>query len=62
MANNTLKYRDIDLKQRSEKRESWNKPLVWPLSLVVLALLLLLLPAVWVYRHKKYKKPEIAQV
>jgi hypothetical protein len=30
--------------------------MVWPLSVAILVIGLMLLPAVWVYRKKKYKK------
>lgn len=59
MANNTLKYRDIDVELRTQMRQQWNKPLFWPLVGVAIILFVLLLPAALVYRSKKYRKPEI---
>jgi ABC-type transport system substrate-binding protein len=56
MANNTLKYRSLDTQLRTQKRDEWNPPMVWPLSVAILVIGLMLLPAVWVYRKKKYKK------
>ena len=45
MANNTLKYKRIDPELRAEKIHAWNRPLLWPLLLLVLPPLLLILPA-----------------
>ena len=38
MANNNLKYLRIDAVQRDELRKKWNRPLLWPLWLVGIAL------------------------
>ena len=35
MARNTLKYKTIDVNQRNHARKLWNKPIVWPVLLVV---------------------------
>ncbi len=51
MARNTLKYRRIDAERRAELRAAWNRPVVWPLLLVLALLVLALLPAVWGYRR-----------
>ena len=56
MANNTIKYRRIDAQQRIELQQSWNKPILWPLSVLLLALVLLLLPAWLMYLRKKHAK------
>lgn len=57
MANNTLKYRRLDTELRQELQTKWNQPLLWPLLLVLLVLVVMVLPAALLYRHKKYKKP-----
>lgn len=51
MANNTLKYRSLDAKERHQKQTEWNQPIVWPLILVVLLLIVSLYPL-----SKAYKK------
>lgn len=51
LANNTTKYRRIDIEQRVEKQESWNKPVVWPLIVAFLLLILSIWPL-----YKAYKK------
>lgn len=62
MANNTLKYRRLDTELRQELQDEWNRPTVWPLLLLLVAILLVILPAVMVYRHKKHKKHSIPAV
>ena len=42
----TLKYLRIDAGQRSESRQAWNKPVVWPLWVCVAVLILGTIPAV----------------
>ena len=54
MANNTLKYRRIDPELRARKRDAWNAPVLWPLSLVFLLIVLSILPAYLGYkRHEQ---------
>jgi ABC-type transport system substrate-binding protein len=60
MANNTLKYRALDTATREKMREKWNKPLIWPLFALSGLIILMLLPAAWVYRRKKYKKMSVS--
>lgn len=60
MANNTLKYRRLDTELRQERQTKWNQPLLWPLLLVFLLLVLMVMPAALLYRHKKHKKHEIS--
>jgi len=56
MANNTLKYRKILPQQRQKLQQQWNQPILWPLGLVVIALIILLLPAWLLYQRKKHIK------
>ncbi|MGD8843485.1 MAG: ABC transporter substrate-binding protein, partial [Gammaproteobacteria bacterium] len=51
MANNTLKYRRIDPQLREQRRRAWNRPVLWPLGLLFLALVLVIVPAVIAYRR-----------
>ena len=53
MANNSLKYLRIDPDLREQKREEWNKPVLWPLALALLILLAVLLPAWIAYRQRE---------
>ncbi len=55
MANNTLKYKRIEPKLRTEKRAEWNKPVWWPIALIVLMIVVILLPAIISYRRKEMK-------
>jgi len=56
MANNTIKYRRVDAQQRQKLQQQWNRPILWPLGLVIIALILLLLPAWLLYQRKKHIK------
>jgi len=63
MANNSLKYKRIDPQLREVKRKEWNKPIIWPVWLILLALIVATLPAVFVYWRKEhqplYRKGEV---
>jgi hypothetical protein len=54
MAHNTLMYKRIDPQLRVQKRREWNKPVLWPIILVLLLLLGGLIPAVISYRRKEH--------
>lgn len=56
MANNTMKYRRIEPEKRFELQQVWNRPLLWPLVILFLIVILLILPASWVYFRKNHKK------
>ena len=53
MANNTLKYKKIDAKLRAEKRAEWNKPVTWPVWVLLGVLVVSILPAVRSYRRRE---------
>ena len=53
MAHNTIKYQKIDAVLRQQKRQEWNKPVLWPLVLVSIVVLLGLVPACMAYRRKE---------
>ncbi|MDH5512864.1 MAG: ABC transporter substrate-binding protein, partial [Gammaproteobacteria bacterium] len=53
MANNTLKYSRLDPVRRAELRAAWNRPVIWPLALVLGVLAAGTLPAVITYRRKE---------
>ncbi len=52
MANNTLKYKRIDAKERAEKRDAWNQAVFWPLILVFFLFVLLLIPAITAFKGR----------
>jgi oligopeptide transport system substrate-binding protein len=54
MGHNTLMYKRIDPQLREQQRREWNKPVLWPIMLVVLFLLAGLIPAVISYRRKEH--------
>ena len=56
MANNTMKYRRIDAGKRFALQLVWNRPILWPLLVLLLVIILLILPASWVYFRKNHKK------
>ena len=51
MANNKTKYIRVDPAIRQEYQATFNKPVLWPLWLVLFAVLALLLPAYLIYRR-----------
>lgn len=56
MANNRLKYTKIDSQLRESRRKQWNKPVVWPLIILVLIFVVLFAPAWLQYRRKQRAK------
>jgi len=50
---NTLKYARVNPEPREEKRNEWNRPVVWPLGLILVALLLASAPAYLSYRRRE---------
>jgi oligopeptide transport system substrate-binding protein len=55
MANNRLKYIRIDPVMRTELRQQWNRPVLWPLAAAGALLVLLLAPAVSAYRRRTHR-------
>ena len=53
MANNTLKYRRIDPALRDKLRADWNRPVLWPLIFLLLALVAAIAPAIWSWRQRE---------
>jgi oligopeptide transport system substrate-binding protein len=54
MAHNTLKYKRIDPLERQKFRREWNKPIVWPVLLLLAIIAVSLVPAVLTYRRKEH--------
>jgi len=53
LANNTLKYIRVDPSLRAERREQWNKPVLWPVGLFGLVLAISAVPVVVTYMRKE---------
>jgi ABC-type transport system substrate-binding protein len=49
----TLKFQNIDPQLRQQKRQQWNKPVLWPLGLVLLVVALVTIPGVLAYRRRQ---------
>ncbi len=56
IANNLLKYRYLDSELRTEKQLDWNKPIFWPLYLLIFLFILVLLPLAFFYWRSENKK------
>ncbi|MDH4273582.1 MAG: ABC transporter substrate-binding protein, partial [Gammaproteobacteria bacterium] len=57
MAHNTLQYKRIDAAARDRARAAWNPPIVWPLGMVAVLLVLVIIPAVFVYQRRQRQAP-----
>ncbi|HEX6157146.1 MAG TPA: ABC transporter substrate-binding protein [Burkholderiales bacterium] len=53
MAGNTMQYLRVDPQRRAEFRRQWNRPVVWPVLLLLLALAISIVPAVRTYRKRE---------
>lgn len=53
MVRNNLKYLRLDPARRAAAREAWNRPVLWPLVLIVLVLAAIIIPAVASYRSRE---------
>jgi len=53
MANNTLKYRRVDPALRETRREAWNRPVLWPIALMLGGLVVVIAPAVIAWRRRE---------
>ena len=53
MARNNMKYLRIDPQKRAELRAAWNRPVLWPLGLVLAVLVVFSLPALASYRRRE---------
>ncbi|MCK6471964.1 MAG: ABC transporter substrate-binding protein [Planctomycetes bacterium] len=59
IGSNSLKYKKVDAKLRVAKREEWNRPVTWPVWMVLALLVLGTIPAVVVMRNRERKAPTI---
>ncbi|MGH9805079.1 MAG: ABC transporter substrate-binding protein, partial [Candidatus Acidiferrales bacterium] len=53
MAGNTTKYLRLDVPRREALRREWNRPVVWPAVLILLAVIVSAIPAVLTYRRRE---------
>ena len=53
MANNGLKYQRIDPVMREKMRREWNRPVVWPVLLILAALIASVVPAILTFRRRE---------
>jgi ABC-type transport system substrate-binding protein len=53
MARNNLKYLRLDAQKRAALRREWNRPVLWPLALLLAALAVSAIPAVRSYRRRE---------
>lgn len=53
MANNGLKYQRIDPALRERLRDEWNKPVLWPIFLILIFLIAAIVPAMISYRRRE---------
>ena len=53
MADNKLRYYRIDAARREAARREWNRPIVWPVVLLVLFIVLATIPAFRSYRRRE---------
>ena len=56
MANNTLKYKQIEGEARTAAQQAWNKAVIWPMALLSLLLLISLVPAVRGFRARERRR------
>jgi oligopeptide transport system substrate-binding protein len=53
MAGNTMQYLRLDPQARAASRSEWNRPVLWPLALILLGLIASAIPAFLSYRRRE---------
>ena len=53
VGNNSLKYQRINVAERERRRKEWNKPVLWPLALMIAVLVALVVVAIKGYRRRE---------
>ncbi|BCN93330.1 ABC transporter substrate-binding protein [Thiomicrorhabdus immobilis] len=56
LANNTIKYKRIDAQQRYENQKNWNKPVIWPIVLMLVLVLVSIWPLKKAYQQRQKTK------
>jgi hypothetical protein len=54
MARNSLKYVRVDVDKRAGMRREWNRPLLWPVLLLLVVLVAGSVPAFISYRRREH--------
>lgn len=57
MVTSSVKYLRLDPQQRTQQERRWNRPVLWPLWLIVAALGVLLLPAAILFWRREHARP-----
>jgi ABC-type transport system substrate-binding protein len=58
MSHNTMQYKRIEAAVREQKRDEWNKPILWPIWATLLVLILVAIPAFMTYRRREHMAPK----
>ncbi|MBI4995902.1 MAG: ABC transporter substrate-binding protein [Rhodocyclales bacterium] len=53
VGNNTLKYQRVDARLRAELRQQWNRPVLWPLAVVLVLLAAVMVPVFLSHRRRE---------
>jgi hypothetical protein len=53
ISDNKLKYLKVDPVRRETLRREWNRPVVWPLAIMLFVLLISIIPAIRTYRRRE---------
>lgn len=61
MANNTLKYEQLNVKQRRDKQHQWNKPSLWPLWVILGFIILMLIPLIITFSRRQ-RRPNVKRM
>jgi oligopeptide transport system substrate-binding protein len=61
MARNGMKYLRLDVEKRAALRREWNRPVLWPLALILAALVGSAVPAFAIYRRRERMAARPAQ-
>lgn len=61
IANNTLKYQKIDPQLREKLQEEWNKPILWPLWILLGFVIVIFIPLIVTY-YKRENKPTVRRM
>jgi ABC-type transport system substrate-binding protein len=54
IANNILKYERVDAALREQRRQEWNRPVLWPFAVGIGVLIAFTLPAVLAWRRREH--------
>ena len=55
IANNTLKYDQIDVVKRTQLRRKWNQPIIWPIVVILILVIILFIPLLVTYWRREHR-------